>query len=98
MEDSTGIVFDVDMEGIRGVFADETKIKRQDGTKGEIRLLIGKNKVGKVVPIGVWIDKGWDEIGKELKETYGANKISGFFNQPYKLLISLICLSLELQR
>ena len=76
-DDWTGIVFDVDMKGIKEVFADGTKIKRQDGTKGDLRLLIGKDKEGKVVPIGVWIDKGWEEIGKEIKESYGEDSFKG---------------------
>ena len=38
-DDWTGIVFDVDMEGIKELFADRTTIKRQDGTKGDLRLL-----------------------------------------------------------
>lgn len=41
---------------------------RQDGTKGDLRPLVGKDKEGKVVPIGVWVDKGWEEIGKEVKD------------------------------
>jgi len=77
-DDWSGIVFDVNIEEIKEVFADGTKIKRQDGTKGDLRLLIGKTTTyGKVVPIGVWIDKGWDEIGKELKETYGEEDFKG---------------------
>lgn len=75
--DWSGIVFDVDMEGIKEVFADGTKIKRQDGTKGDLRLLIGKDKEGKVVPIGVWVEKGWEEIGKEVKESYGEDGFKG---------------------
>lgn len=38
-DDWTGIVFDVDMEGIKELFAHRTTIKRQDGTKGDLRLL-----------------------------------------------------------
>lgn len=76
-DDWTGIVFDVDMREMKEVYADGTKIKKQDGTKGDLRLLIGKTKEGKVVPIGVWIDKGWEEIGKELKETYGEADFKG---------------------
>ncbi len=75
--DWTGIVFDVDMKKIKEVYADGTKVKKQDGTKGDLRLLIGKTVGGKVVPIGVWIDKGWEEIGKELKGTYGEEGFKG---------------------
>lgn len=76
-DDWSGIVFDVDMEKIKEVFADGTKIKKQDGTKGDLRLLIGKTEDNKMVPIGVWIDKGWGEIGKELKDTYGEEGFRG---------------------
>lgn len=77
MEDNwTGIVFDVDMK-MKELYADGTKVKKQDGTKGDLRLLIGKTSGGKIVPVGVWIDKGWDEIGKWLKETYGEEDFKG---------------------
>lgn len=76
-DDWSRIVFDVDMEKIKEVFADGTKVKKQDGTKGDLRLLIGKTGAGKIVPIGVWIDKGWGEIGGELKDTYGEEGFRG---------------------
>jgi hypothetical protein len=76
-EDWSGIVFEVEMEGIREIYADGTEIKKQDGSKGEMRVMIGRRGDGKVVPIGVWVDKGWEEIRKELVETYGEERFKG---------------------
>lgn len=76
-DDWEGIVFGIDPGEIKEIYADGTKVKKQDGTKGELRLLIGRTGCGKIVPIGVWIDKGWDEIGKELKAVYGEDEFRG---------------------
>jgi len=76
-DDWSSITFDVNIDEIREVFADGTPIKKQDGNKEELRILLGRTLVGKTIPIGVWVDKSWEHIAKELIEEFGAEKFKG---------------------
>lgn len=52
-----------------GILADGTGYKRQgaETTKGDLRLVMGMtNSPRKLVPLGVWVDKSWEEIDQEL--------------------------------
>ena len=52
-----------------GIMADGTGYKRQDAdtTKGDLRLVFGvKDGPKKLIPLGAWADKSWEEIDKEL--------------------------------
>jgi len=43
------------MDRVQDISADGTKIRKQDGKKEDMRLLLGVDRGGKVLPIGVWI-------------------------------------------
>lgn len=55
-----------------GIMADGTGYKRQkaDTTKGNLRIVMGVKKDGtkKLIPLGVWADKSWEDIDKELSD------------------------------
>lgn len=59
-------------ESFRGILADDTGYKRQkaDTKRGVFRLVMGvkdsPGKMKKLVPLGVWADKSWEEIESEL--------------------------------
>lgn len=56
-------------EEIIAVLADGTGYKRQviGGGKGEIRYVIGITEAGKRKTLGIWANKSWEEIGREVK-------------------------------
>lgn len=56
-------------KSFQGLIADGTAYKRQKAEKlrGELRLMMGvSGSPRKLVPLGVWVDKGWDEIDQEI--------------------------------
>ncbi len=55
------------MEVVYGVMADGTGYKRQgaESMRGELRLVMGVRK-GRLVPLGAWADKSWEDINKEI--------------------------------
>ena len=58
-------------ESFQGLMADGTGYKRQgaENTHGQLRLIMGvKGAPRRLVPLGVWADKSWDEIDKEMLE------------------------------
>lgn len=50
-----------------GLMADGTAYKRQcaESTRGDLRLVMGVKK-GRLVPLGAWADKSWEDIDKEI--------------------------------
>lgn len=53
----------------QGLLADGTGYRRQgaETTKGQLRLMMGmSDSPRKLVPLGVWADKSWEEIDQEL--------------------------------
>lgn len=76
-DDFSEVTFEIDMDRVKEIFADGTKIRKQDGKKEDMRLLLGVDRGGKVLPIGVWIGKDWDYIGKWLIEEYGEERFKG---------------------
>ena len=58
-------------ESFQGLLADGTGYKRQgaESTRGQLRLIMGvKGAPRRLVPLGVWADKNWEEIDKEMLE------------------------------
>lgn len=58
-------------EALQGLLADGTGYKRQgaESTRGQLRLIMGvKGSPRRLVPLGVWADKNWEEIDKEMLE------------------------------
>jgi len=56
-------------ESFQGLMADGTGYKRQgaETTHGQLRLVMGvKGSPRKLVPLGVWADKSWEDIDKEM--------------------------------
>lgn len=56
-------------ESFQGIMADGTGYKRQgaETTRGELRLMMGvTGSPRKLVPLGAWADKSWEEIDKEV--------------------------------
>jgi len=61
---------EIDTEQLRGVASDGTKIKQYRGEKGELRTVVGIDSQGRVVPLGSWVNRSWEEIEQELKERF----------------------------
>ena len=59
------------------IYVDGTGYHRQNGTRGEIRLVLLKGFSGKVDGVKVYVDRSWEEIGKELKSLIGAERLRG---------------------
>ncbi len=58
-------------KSFQGIMADGTGYKRQgaETTKGDLRIVMGMSKnPRKLVPLGVWADKSWEQIDNELSE------------------------------
>lgn len=56
-------------ESFQGLMADGTGYKRQgaESTRGQLRLIMGvKGAPRRLVPLGVWADKNWEEIDREM--------------------------------
>ncbi len=56
-------------QSFTGMMADGTGYKRQkaDTTKGNLRIVMGvKDGPQKLVPLGVWVDKSWEEIEQKI--------------------------------
>lgn len=56
-------------EAFQGLMADATGYKRQGAwtTRGDLQLLMGvTGSLRKLVPLGVWANRSWDEIDEEL--------------------------------
>lgn len=56
-------------ESFRGLMADGTKYKRQNGETalGDLRFVMGvAGSPQRLVPLGVWADKDWDEIDRQM--------------------------------
>jgi len=54
-------------KSFQGLMADGTGYKRQgaESTRGELRLVMGVRK-GRLVPLGAWADKSWEDIDQEI--------------------------------
>lgn len=59
------------------IYADGTGYHRQDGTGGQIKLVLIKGFTGKVDGVKVYVDRSWEEIGIELKSQLGEERLRG---------------------
>lgn len=62
------------------IAADGTGFKREkdgfDSNRGEVRVVIGYNKNGEVIPFGAWTRASWKDIGKLMKnQNHSSEKI-----------------------
>jgi len=59
------------------IYADGTGYHHQDGTGGQIKLVLIKGFTGKVDGVKVYVDRSWEEIGMELKSQLGEERLRG---------------------
>ncbi len=59
------------------IYADGTGYHRQDGTQGQVKLVLIKGFSGKVDGVKVYVDRRWEEIGRELKSQLGEERLRG---------------------
>lgn len=74
----TDIELDISLEDWpRLIYADGTGYHRKDGSEGQIRLVLLKGFSGKVNGVKVYVDRSWEEIGKEIKKLIGEERLKG---------------------
>jgi hypothetical protein len=56
------------LDDYTAILGDSTKVKKQGGKQGELRVLVGITPKGRLEPIGSWTDTNWDEIEKDVKQ------------------------------
>ena len=61
----------------KSIYADGTGYHRQDGTQGQVKLVLIKGFSGKVDGVKVYVDRSWEEIGRELKTQLGEERLRG---------------------
>jgi hypothetical protein len=72
----TDIELDISLEDWpKLIYADETGYHRQDGTKGKVKLVLLKGFSGRVNGVKVYVDRSWEEIGKEIKGHIGEERL-----------------------
>jgi hypothetical protein len=59
------------------IYADGTGYHRQDGERGQVKLVLLKGFSGRVDGVKVYVDRSWEEIGKELKSRLGEERLRG---------------------
>ena len=59
------------------IYVDGTGYHRQNGTRGEIRLVLLKGFSGRVDGVRVYVDRSWEEISRELKSSIGTEPLKG---------------------
>jgi len=57
----------ISTDGLSGIMADGTGVKQYRGEKGELRLVIGLSKAGRVEPLGCFTNTEWPEIERAIK-------------------------------
>lgn len=58
----------IETEELQAVLPDGTKLKQYRGKKGDLKAVVGINAEGRVVPIGSWVNRPWDEIEQDIKQ------------------------------
>lgn len=59
------------------ILADGTGVKQQKGSKGELRVVVGITKSGRVEPLGSFSNMEWSEIEKTIKQRIKDTKAYG---------------------
>jgi len=63
---------------VQTLVADGTGFKKkldfEGSNRGEVRVVVGVTKEGKVTPYGAWCEESWKDIGKEIKNSNPTNK------------------------
>ena len=59
------------------ILADGTGVKQQKGSKGELRVVVGITKSGRVEPLGSFSNMEWSEIEKTIKQRVKDTKAYG---------------------
>jgi len=74
----TGMELDISLEDWpKLIYADGTGYHRQDGTGGQVKLVLIKGFSGKVDGVKVYVDRSWEDIGRELKSQLGEDRLKG---------------------
>ena len=67
----------VSVNDFSAIVADGTGVKQQNGSKGELRVVIGITKSGHVEPLGSFSNTDWSEIEKTIKDRIKEAKAYG---------------------
>jgi hypothetical protein len=59
------------------IYADGTGYHRQDGTEGQVKLVLVKGFSGRVDGVKLYVDQSWEEIGREIKSRLGKERLKG---------------------
>jgi len=59
------------------IYADGTGYHRQDGTEGQVKLVLAKGFSGRVDGVKLYVDRSWQEIGREIKSRLGEERLRG---------------------
>lgn len=74
----TEIELDLSLEDWpKPIYADGTSYHRQDGTEGQVKLVLVKGFSGRVDGVKLYVDRSWEEIGKEIKSCVGEERLRG---------------------
>jgi hypothetical protein len=74
----TDVELDISLEDWpKLIYADGTGYHRQDGTGGQVKLVLIRGFSGKVNGVQVYVDRSWEEIGRELKSQLGEERLRG---------------------
>jgi len=58
----------ISVDDFSAILADGTGVKQQKGSKGELRVVVGITKSGRVEPLGSFSNTDWSEIEERIKE------------------------------
>jgi hypothetical protein len=61
----------VSVSSLRGIEADGTGVKQKEGSKGELRAVIGISESGRVEPLGCFTNTAWPEVEKSIRKRLG---------------------------
>mgnify|MGYP006269283267 CR=1 FL=1 len=61
------------------IYADGTGYHRQDGTEGQVKLVLVKGFSGRVDGVKLYVDRSWEEIGKQIKSRLGEERLGAVF-------------------
>lgn len=59
------------------IYADGTGYHRQDGKGGQVKLVLLKGFSGRIDGVKVYVDRSWEEIGRELRSRLGEERLRG---------------------
>jgi len=57
------------------IYVDGTGYHRQDGTQGQVKLVLVKGFSGKVDGVKLYVDRSWEEIGREINSHLGEERM-----------------------